>query len=331
MTAAEKIGILETQIRLLVKKERGKPMRSLIKKAKGLINRGLEGESPSLIRRASASLLDFLRRQYDVYAAHQKDFEVYGLLLLLTGHTGTGHPPAASKRRAEERLLDLGVDTSRELGVPLQEYAKQYERRVAGAIDALSGQYPRDKKTRNSLRRMAELEVRDTFNRAQVTSLRERGVRLVICSSHADCSARCRAFQGKVYSLDGTSGKTDDGRAFVPLERATDVYTVTKGGKRWKNGLFGFGCRHYLVPYEKGLSFPSPKKETMEREYTITQKCRSMERKIRQLKIEETEADGLAEPLRAKLAGRRTSLEKKFLAFAKAHARPVDPDRLKIL
>ena len=56
------------------------------------------------------------------------------------------------------------------------------------------------------------MEVRYEANLQDVAKLKEEGVKLVMASSHADASLRCAPYQGKLYSLDGSSGKTADGK-----------------------------------------------------------------------------------------------------------------------
>lgn len=137
-------------------------------------------------------------------------------------------------------------DTTRPLGVAMQKYADDYIREnVRPVLNELARQQakdPDDVSGRNSLRNRAEMEARYQGHIDNIQRLRDSGARLVVASTHADCSERCRPWQGRVYSLDGTSGTTDDGRKYVPLETATDVWYTTKSGKRYKNGLLGFNC-----------------------------------------------------------------------------------------
>ena len=108
-----------------------------------------------------------------------------------------------------------------------------------------------------SLRNSAEIEARHQVQTERIEELRRKGTRIVWCSSHSDCSRRCEPWQGKLYSLDGTSG-TVDGLSYQPLEIATDIYETTRTGKVWKNGLLGFNCRHYLTPYKANTADPRP-------------------------------------------------------------------------
>ena len=102
---------------------------------------------------------------------------------------------------------------------------------------------------------------------------------LVVCDTHSDCSDRCFHWQGRVYSLDGTSGTTSDGRKYIPLEVATNA--IFKGHR---NGLLGYNCRHKLVAYEKGLKPIKVSKEEQQRESKISNYQRLLEREIRSMK-----------------------------------------------
>lgn len=136
------------------------------------------------------------------------------------------------------------------------------------------------KKGSLSLRSLMEMSIRQEFHINQKEQYEKDGTKLVWISTHADCSKRCENFQGKLYSLDKTSG-TIDGYKYEPIEKATDIFITTKSGRVWKNGLFGFNCRHRMVKYEKNVRPPmdySSKEIAKERE--ITEKQRSFERMI---------------------------------------------------
>lgn len=129
----------------------------------------------------------------------------------------------------------------------------------------------------------SEMVMRAGEQREMVDRL-SRETRLVVCDTHSDCSDRCFPWQGRVYSLDHTSGKTDDGREYVPLEVATDVYVTSKSGKTWRNGLLGFNCRHKLVPYEKGLKPNKVSRAEQQTQKRLTEQQRLYEREIRNAK-----------------------------------------------
>lgn len=129
-----------------------------------------------------------------------------------------------------------------------------------------------------SLYGKAELNARFKEQQEMVDNLRKI-TNLVICDTHSDCSDRCFQWQGRVYSLDGTSGITSDGRKYVPLEVATNA--IFKGHR---NGLLGYNCRHKLVPYEKGLKPIYVPRAEQRKEKQISEKQRLLEREIRKNK-----------------------------------------------
>lgn len=129
-----------------------------------------------------------------------------------------------------------------------------------------------------SLYGWSEMNERRNEQRNMVKELREK-TRLVICDTHSDCSDRCFKWQGRVYSLDGTSGRTDDGREYIPLEVAVNDTTFGL-----HNGLLGFNCRHKLVEYRKGKKPIKVSRTEQKREYALSEKQRLLEREIRSMK-----------------------------------------------
>ena len=101
---------------------------------------------------------------------------------------------------------------------------------------------------RRTLIAKAERAIRYEFHIKELDELRSRGVQNVWITSHANCSKRCERWQGKTYTLDGQT-RVIDGKTFIPIETAINVYVKTKTGKIWRNGLFGFNCRHKAIPY----------------------------------------------------------------------------------
>ena len=124
----------------------------------------------------------------------------------------------------------------------------------------------------------AELRARYNEQQDMIGKLKAK-TNLVVCDTHSDCSDRCFHWQGRVYSLDGTSGTTSDGRKYIPLEVATNA--IFKGHR---NGLLGYNCRHKLVAYEKGLKPIKVSKEEQQRESKISNYQRLLEREIRSMK-----------------------------------------------
>lgn len=219
-------------------------------------------------------------------------------------------------------------------GVPLKEFTEDVRKRVQATVDNLIKQTakdPDDISGRNSLRNKAEMQVRYEKHLTDITDLKASGAKLVICSTHTDCSERCRPWQGKVYSLDGTSGTTDDGRSYQPLENATDVYYTTKSGKTYKNGLLGFNCRHYLVEYKNGLRFGKQSEAEERKEYAITERQREYERDIRRYKVEAIEKRGNDEQGYKTAVAAYKRLTNEYIEFSKAHGRAYYKSRIRII
>lgn len=219
-------------------------------------------------------------------------------------------------------------------GIPNGIYAKDYMRKVNAVYtrlakdDALD---PDDISGRNSMRNRAEMEVRNDFHQDEIQSLKDKGAKLVVCSTHADCSDRCFKWQGRVYSLDGTSGKTADGHAYVPLETATDVYYTTKAGKTYKNGLLGFNCRHRLYEYVPGMGIPKVSKAEQKKENKINTKQREMERNIREWRMRE-ELNKAAGNTQATAEAQKKAAEAyaRYKKFSLENGRAYYPDRVNI-
>lgn len=233
---------------------------------------------------------------------------------------------------------DAGGDVyagSRILGNAMQKYMQSYMRdNVKPALDRLAKQQaldPGDVSGRNTLRNRAEMEVRYDDHQRKLQEFRDKGTKLVICSAHADCSERCRPYQGRVFSLDGTRGTTDDGRAYVPLEEATDVFYTTKAGKTYKNGLLGFNCRHYLVEYKKGYRFPKPDAEAERREYAITIEQRRLEREVRKWRTVAVESKNLDRERYLDAKKRATAANNAYITFSKQNNRAYYPSRVQII
>lgn len=271
---------------------------------------------PRLKQDSKRSLLNFANNQRQLW----QNMGISGALLVFLGKINgsmTTYPP---EKLTNEFTRITGVKP-REIskGVPLQTYyLRVWKDRVKPVLDRLSNERaldPNDFTGRNSLRNLAEMEVRYQGHKDEIANLKARGVKIVACSSHADCSGRCAPYQGKLYSLDGTIG-TIDGHRYLPLEYATenpkDRYT-TKAGRVYQNGLLGFNCRHYLREY-KGQLLPTISSEERKKEYAITKKQRAMERAVRSAKTQAI----MAKPInRAEYLYQRAKAQKLYAEYRK--------------
>lgn len=330
----------ETQIRSIVKEEyvRRTPLVVINKKVNEVIKKALaKVKIPSLRLSATKSLINFFRRQYDEIKRISPDKLLIATFLYsyLIGERKPTEEQKTALRRQNISISNGRASTNLTYGVPLQKFSRDYFRdNVKPIYERLVKQYPLDPNDvsgRNSLRNLAEMEVRYQSHKDSIENLKAKGVKLVIASTHADCSERCAKWQGKVFSLDGTYGTTDDGRPYEPLENATDIYYTTKAGKTYKNGLLGFNCRHFLIPYKSGYRFPKPNVNEERRQYGITLRQRELERQVRKWRTEAITLRGLNRE--AYLSARQKAIEwnKAYIKFSHDNGRAYYPSRTEIL
>lgn len=172
-----------------------------------------------------------------------------------------------------------------EIAQPTQRYMRDYMADVEQAFAELATSDAKDGYGSSvSLRNIAEMTVRYEKNMAQLKELRDSGTRLVWISAHANCSTRCQPWQGRLYSLDGSSGQVG-GKTYIPLDRAMNVPYTTKAGKTYQNGcISGYNCRHYLIPYESGVRPVEESAEVVDKYREINERQRNFERDIRHAK-----------------------------------------------
>lgn len=103
----------------------------------------------------------------------------------------------------------------------------------------------------------------------QFTRMEELGEDLVEISSHLGARPKCEPYQGKIYSLSGTS-------------KNYPALSSTSYGE--PDGLFGINCRHIMYPYFPGTekTFAPQNEERNATAYANSQKQRALERSIRE-------------------------------------------------
>ncbi len=326
----------ETQIRIAVKNAffTGKSKFELNGQIKKIIESVLSKIKILNLKSATyRSLINFYYRQLREWQRLNGERDVILSLLLLSNKT----PPKMSinSLQAVNILQENGIKT---FGVPLQTFSEDYlKNKVQPIFDNLIKQQPLDPddireniSQRNTLRSRAEMEVRYQANKDNLSDLISKGIKLVTASTHADCSERCAKWQGKVYSLDGTSGVTDDGRSYQPIENAINVPYVTKAGKVYMNGLLGFNCRHYVEQYRKGVRFPKVSEALERKEYEITKKQRYMEKQIRDWKTRAIYFKGVDKKAYKEAQNKVSDLYDKYMQFSRENNRAYYPVRTKI-
>lgn len=200
---------------------------------------------------------------------------------------------------------------------------EDYEKSVKLGIKALAADPPistrltkEGKPVKVSLRNRVEMAIRYDANLKDVKNLVDNGVKLVWTSSHPNCSPRCAPFQGRLYSLDGTSGVIN-GIRYTPLNDALKA----NGGNSIING---YNCRHRLIEYRPGSHPPTDySEEEIKREYAIDQRQRHYENTIRNMKAEERllRQSGFTQEASA-LRKKWQMLNKHYEAFSMRNGRP---------
>ena len=326
----------QTEIRLIIKEAflRGIQRKTVESRLSQIIARTVKNVKPDRLKSDIVrSLWNFANRQRALWNRIPFGAELFVLIAL--GAEGDGTLRAAEKLSSSEsaRLSELFYEQHQK-GVPMQQYyAEVWKEKVQPILNRICrdrAMDPNDLRQRNSLRNLAEMEARYQEHQDNIDRLRKVGCRLVIASSREDCSDRCAPWQGRVYSLDGTRGTTKDGKRFVPLEDATDIYYTTKAGRVYKNGLLGFNCRHALMEYREGMGIPVVSAEARKREYAITQRQRELERSVRNAKTEAVVYRGISDK-KAKAAqiAAKNGFEK-YRKFCKENGRAFYPMRVSI-
>lgn len=282
------------------------------------------------------SLARMAARCYDTLrsSAAFGDLAVLWAVVGLKGGTLKGRAKSNAERLIMTKTWKLPY------GTQVQQRLRHYWKDVRETVDKLASERALDEsdaaygERRQSMRATAEIMVRQNRHIEEVESLKKR-TKLVIGSTHADCSDRCAPYQGRVYSLDGTSGVTADGRRYVPLEEATnnprDRY-VTKAGRVYQNGfIYGFNCRHYLIEYADGLKPPTVNEQQRKREVAIDQRQRKYEREIIRAKEKAIANKDIDNGEYRKWNRRARELMKEYAKFSHDHGRPYYRSRVQLI
>jgi hypothetical protein len=223
-------------------------------------------------------------------------------------------------------------DTAYNRATPLYTYYKQVHAAVVNELNKIALMEPKPDYASNvSLRNIAEMTVRYEGQMRMIDELKTSGVNLVWIEPHANCSERCEKWQGKLYSLDGTSGKID-GYTYEPLEKAMDIYVTTRAGKVYKNGcITGYNCRHKLTPYKPGNKPVEIPAEVVDRQRNLEMKQRQYERAIRYQRERTGLFQGIDNSIASIARKRAAELNKQYRAYCIGNKLPYMEDRLKVI
>lgn len=165
--------------------------------------------------------------------------------------------------------------------------AMTYYKDVHAKVTAFISDFQKIKQSKDFIanvnpRAYTEMGVRFEKYQQEKQRLIQQGVKTVYVAPHANCSKRCQPFQGRVYSIDGFRG-IRDGQRVIPIEDAADnvTYTSRLTGRVYQAGLFSYNCRHSMVAYQEGQVVERIPNSVIERQRSLEETQRAMEREIR--------------------------------------------------
>lgn len=126
---------------------------------------------------------------------------------------------------------------------------------------------------------------RQTAEEVQTARCRDAGVNLIQIDSHSGARPKCAKDQGKLFSLDNTSGETED-----LYGKKIKYYPWNSSSYGEPDGILGINCKHHKWPFVPGVNiqryFPTEDFEENDKLYKETQVQRALERDVRHQKRE---------------------------------------------
>ena len=306
-TATEILMDTQTEIKELIKQALFSVthMITFNERVEKLIDKNIaEIENEELRKTAKETLLRYARQEYQTMV-NLLNFGNLPILLAFSAYTNKEFNKEQYQAQMNEKIKNLGrADINRAYSQLGNSQAK------VGYGQSLYGH--------------SELVARHEEQVEMVDNLKQK-TNLVICDTHSDCSDRCFPWQGRIYSLDGTYGKTEDGKDYVPLEVATEA--VFKGHR---NGLLGYNCRHKLHAYKKGMKANKVTKQEQQREKALSAQQRLLEREIRHTKDMALSFKGVDEEKARKYREQIRQLSAEYKQFCQENNRVEYRSRLQI-
>ena len=132
-------------------------------------------------------------------------------------------------------------------------------------------------------------------NEVQTARCEDMRVNLIQIDSHSGARPKCAKDQGKIFSLDNTSGTTEDLNG-----RKIRYYPWNSSSYGEPDGILGINCGHHKYPFIPGVNiqryFPTEDMDANNRLYKQTQVQRALERDVRKQKRECMLFDELGDP-----------------------------------
>ena len=295
---------------------------------KTILNETAEFDNEELRNRTINSLNQLARRTYAYL--YRTLFGIGFSTLAIMQNISNGTSTIKEQNTFADRLKLRSVY---KYATQIEVYAKDYQKALEHQIRELAKIEAKDRyDSRVNMRNIAEMTVRQEAHIQEMQSLIEDGVNLVWIEPHANCSKRCEPWQGKLYSLDNTYGKTQEGISYEPLSNATDIYEVTKSGRVYKNGcISGFNCRHRLLPYQSGSRPIEIPANVIKHQRWVNNTQRAMERKIRYYREIALQSKGINDKLYIEARNRANQANRDYILFSRKNEVPYYPDRTKVI
>lgn len=126
---------------------------------------------------------------------------------------------------------------------------------------------------------------RQTGEEVQTARCKDAGINLIQIDSHSGARPKCAKDQGKIFSLDNTSGETED-----LYGKKIKYYPWSSSSYGEPDGILGINCHHHKWPFVPGVNiqryFPTEDAEENDRLYKEIQVQRALERDVRKQKRE---------------------------------------------
>lgn len=209
-----------------------------------------------------------------------------------------------------EELRREGITNIREFQTIYEEggagYYYDYTSRIKQAMDELAQQHLTLDNA--SLRNRAEIKVRYDVINEDLQNLKNKNVKFVVSSAHANASERCSWWQGKIFEIDidiatREMGQYDGVKPKQTIKGYIDGKPYYSLKEACENGFLSYNCQHRLIAYYKGIHIQKYDLVKVEQRRNISQKQRYLERQIRlyRTKLELSEDDAEKKALRKQI------------------------------
>ena len=187
------------------------------------------------------------------------------------------------------------VKNIREFMTIYEDGSAGYYYNYAQKVDEIIGQL-KDQNVvigNRSVRAVAELKARYDAINGDLQKIKDKGIKFVASTSHANASERCQWWQGKIFIIDdgfdimtremgqykGQKPKQTikgyiDGKPYYSLKEACE------------NGFLSYNCQHRLVAYYKGIHLQQYNLVDIKKKRNIASGQRYLERRIRNVRTE---------------------------------------------